>query len=246
MKEKRTIMAMPVVIEVNDLNVTVGDFEEIFSFLRGIDDRFSVYKKDSEISKYNDGEITENDLSNEMREVLNLSQQTKEETNGFFDIVHNGRIDPSGIVKGLAIYKAAEIIKKKGFKNFYVEIAGDIEIAGLNNENKKWAIGIRNPFNRAENVKIVYLTDCGIATSGTYENGEHIYIPGQEKKANEIISLTVIGPNVYEADRFATACFAMGKKGINFLEQLSGFEGYMVDHEGISTFTSNFEKYTKQ
>jgi thiamine biosynthesis lipoprotein len=160
--------------------------------------------------------------------------------------MHNGKIDPSGLVKGWAIYNAGQILRKKGFKNFYVEIAGDIEIAGLNSEGKKWAIGIRNPFNKKENVKVVYLNDRGIATSGNYERGKHIYNPKEKKQAGEVASITVIGPNIYEADRFATACFAMGTKGIYFLEKLPDFEGYMIDHKGLATFTSEFEKYTKQ
>ena len=136
-------------------------------------------------------------------------------------------------------------MRKKGFKNFYVEIAGDIEVRGHNREGRKWAIGIRNPFNRNENVNVVYLTDVGIATSGTYENGEHIYNPKSGGKATEIQSITIIGPNVYEADCFATASFAMGKNGIHFIEKLDGFEGYMIDHNGIATFTNNFEQYVK-
>ena len=194
---------------------------------------------------FNEGKIKESDLSSGMKEVFDLSEKTKAQTNGYFDIAHNSKIDPSGLVKGLAIYKAAQLLKVKGFKNFYVEIAGDIEIAGLNYEGKKWSIGVRNPFNKLENIKIVYLSDVGIATSGTYERGEHIYNPKNRKPANEIISMTVIGPNVYEADRFATASFAMGVNGINFIENLVGFEGYMVDHKGMATFTSNFNKYVK-
>ena len=58
--------------------------------------------------------------------------------------------------------------------------------------------------------------------------------------------MTVIGPNVYEADRFATPAFAMGKKGIDFVENLPGLEGYMVDKDGIATMTSGFEKYTTE
>lgn len=60
---------------------------------------------------------------------------------------------------------------------------------------------------------------------------------------NDIVSFTVIGPNVYEADRFATAVFVMGREGIMFVEHLVGFEGYMIDNKGIATMTSGFEKY---
>ena len=59
------------------------------------------------------------------------------------------------------------------------------------------------------------------------------------------MSLTVIGPDIYEADRFATAAFAMGMEGIEFIERLSGFEGYIITNEGIATMTSGFEQFTK-
>jgi len=245
MKKNKIIMGMPVTIEIVDQNVKKEIFNEVFGLLISIDERFSTYKKVSEITLFNEGKISDKYLSKDMKEVLSLSEKTKNETNGFFDIAYNGKIDPSGLVKGWAIYKAAELLHKNGFKNFYVEIAGDIEISGLNKDGKKWAIGIRNPFNKKENIKVVYLSNKGIATSGTYERGNHIYNPKDKKIANEIISLTVIGPNIYEADRFATAAFAMGIDGVNFIENLPGFEGYMIDHNGIATFTSNFEKYVK-
>ena len=238
-------MAMPTTIEIADPNVTMEVFEEVFAYLMSIDEQFSPYKKNSEVSLFNEGKIKEKNLSAEMKEILNLSEKTKNETGGYFDIFHNGKIDPSGLVKGWAIYKAGEILRQKGFKNFYVEIAGDIETAGFNSKGQKWSIGIRNPFNKKENVKVVYLSNRGIATSGIYEKGEHIYNPKGEKQKNEIVSLTVIGPNIFEADRFATACFAMGRKGIYFIEKMPGFEGYMIDTEGIAVFSSNFEKYLK-
>jgi len=243
MKKNRTIMGMPVTIEIIDSNATEEIFEEVFNYLISVDEQFSPYKERSEVTLYNEGKILEKDLSAEMKKVLELSQETKNETEGFFDVVYDGKIDPSGLVKGWAIYNASEILRQKGFKNFYVEIAGDIEVAGLNNEGEKWAIGIRNPFNKEENIKVVHLSDRGIATSGTYERGQHIYNPKEKKLVEEIASLTVVGPNIYEADRFATACFAMGAKGIYFVEKLPNLEGYMIDHSGIATFTSGFSEY---
>ena len=128
-----------------------------------------------------------------------------------------------------------------GFKKFYVDAGGDIEAHG-----KYWKIGIRDPFNINQIIKVVYINNCGLATSGTYIRGNHIYNPlDNNMPADEVISFSVIGPNIYEADRFATAAFAMGKKGILFIENLKGFEGYMIDKEGLATMTSGFEKYEK-
>ena len=64
-----------------------------------------------------------------------------------------------------------------------------------------------------------------------------------EPEVTRPVSLTVIAPNVLEADRFATAAFAMGFKGIYFLEERSGLEGYLIDNTGLATMTTGFDSY---
>ena len=244
MKETRMVMGMPATIEVVDDFVTQENLNEVFDYFTYVDEKFSVYKTTSEISKYNRGEITLDDLSDNMKLIFKLSEETKNVTNGYFDINFKETCDPSGLVKGWAIYNGAKILRKYNLKNFCVEIAGDMEVSGLNQDGENWKIGIRNPFKVGEIIKVVQLQNKGIATSGTSIRGEHIINPLNHMPANAIVSLTVIGPNVYEADRFATAAFAMGQTGIQFIEDLPGFDGYMVDHQGIATFTSNFNQYT--
>lgn len=241
-------MGMPISVELIDPSAAERDIDEIFSYFQRVEEKFSVFKPASEITLINEGKIGESEASEEMKAVFKLSEKTKRETNGYFDIVaRNGKYDPSGMVKGWAIYNAANILRKKGFENFYVNAGGDIQACGRNNAGKHWSVGIRNPFNLGQIVKVIYLKDQGVATSGTYIRGQHIYDPHERNKPiTEIVSLTVIGPNVCEADRFATAAFAMGKKGIEFLENLSGFEGYMIDKDGRATMTNGFEKYIKE
>ena len=243
MKETRIVMGMPATIEIIDSGASQRDLDDVFAYFVSVDEKFSPYKSTSEVTAWNEGKIKEENLSDEMKEIFRRAEETKKETSGFFDIYFSGKCDPSGLVKGWAIHHGAEILRKKDFKNFYVEIAGDIEVSGLNKNNEPWTIGIRNPFKRGEMVKIVQLKNEGIATSGTSIRGEHIYNPRENRTTNEIASITVIGPNVYEADRFATATFAMGRVGINFIDNLQGFEGYMIDHDGIATYTSGFNKY---
>lgn len=242
MKQTKNIMGMPITIEIIDENANQKNMDEVFNYFRYVDEKFSTYKPQSEISQINKGLLKQKDYSEDMNIVLNLSEKTKKETDGYFDIYHNNQLDPSGLVKGWAIKNAADILKKK-FSNFYVEAGGDIQVYGKNSKGKNWAIGIKNPFDTKKNVKIIQLTNKGIATSGTYLRGSHIYNPLTNKNANEIASISVIGPDVYEADRFATAAFAMGEKGIYFIENLSGFEGYAIDKNGKATLTSGFEKY---
>jgi thiamine biosynthesis lipoprotein len=235
-------MDMPVIVEIID-PVRPEIFDTIFEYFHYVDNTFSTFKKTSEITKINKGLLKTSDYSKDMKEVLLLAQETKSKTDGYFDIRRGSTIDPSGVVKGWAIHNAAGILRRAGYSNFYVEAGGDIEVSGTNRDGKTWTIGIRNPFNVNEIVKKVVLRDRGIATSGTYERGKHIYNPKTNTPASDIVSLTVIGPDVLEADCYATAAFAMGNSGIQFIEHLEKFEGYMIDTQGIATMTSGFKTY---
>lgn len=233
---------MPITVEITD-KAKEADLHKIFEYFRSIDQRYSPYKMDSELSKVNGG-LPDSEWSEEFREIIHLCEQTKQETQGYFDITHNGKLDPSGLVKGWAIQRAAEQLLAAGFTNFYIEAGGDIQVHGHYEDDSPWRIGLRNPFSTDEIVKVVNLQTEGIATSGTYIRGEHIYNPrASYQKVHAVKSLTVIGPNIYEADRFATAAFAMGEVGISFIESLHGFEGYQIDQHKIATYTSGFENY---
>jgi thiamine biosynthesis lipoprotein len=255
MKETQWIMGMPITVEIVDLDqhtkieIFAEAIKNVFDYFMYVDATFSTYKEDSEISRINRNELKESEYSDDMKTIFALSEQTRIETSGYFDIrTPAGVYDPSGLVKGWSIYNASKLLEKRGFKNFYIEAGGDIAVAGLNALGKSWSIGIRDPLGADKNkiVKTIYLTHGGMATSGTYLRGQHIYNPHQKGHGiTDIVSLTVIGPNVYEADRFATAAFAMGANGIYFIEKLVGFEGYMIDTNGIATFTTNFEMYTQ-
>jgi thiamine biosynthesis lipoprotein len=247
MKATRIIMGMPVILQVVDTHITESVLEEVFAYFVTIDERFSTYKATSEISAINHGTLDILHSSYDMKKVFMLSEETKKLTRGYFDIRRpDGIIDPSGLVKGWAIFNAAELLRFHGMKNFCVEIAGDMEVEGHNEKGEPWQIGIQNPFSiLRDSVKVLSVTHGGVATSGTYVRGDHIYNPHKEGECpQDIVSLTVVGPNIYDADRFATAAFAMGEKGITFIEQLEGFEGYVIDRAGVATMTSGFEVYT--
>jgi thiamine biosynthesis lipoprotein len=248
MKQDIILMGMPITIEIVDPSATQEIIAKIFSYLERIEEQFSVFKNNSEITLINKGLLKPKYYSPEMKTIFELAEKTKKETNGYFDIIaNNGKYNPSGIVKGWAAYNASKTLLDLGFKNFYINAGGDIQVHGKNSEGGSWSVGIKDPFNLNKIVKVLYLKDQGIATSGTYIRGQHIYNPHRRNNfINDLVSFTVIGPNVYEADRFATAVFAMGRAGIKFVENLPGFEGYMVDINGIATMTSGFKNYSKQ
>lgn len=239
-------MGMPITVNIVGLDNNNSLFREVFDYFIYVDNKFSTYKDNSEITQINKHQINKTDYSEDMVNVLDLSEQTKKDTFGYFDININNSLDPSGLVKGWSIWNASKIISSKGYENFYIDAGGDIQANGLNDEGKPWTVGIKNPFKQEEIVKVLSLSNKGIATSGTYIRGNHIINPINKSEADDIASITIIADNVYEADRFATAAFAMGEDGINFIEKRSGLEGYMIDKNKIATYTSNFNSFTSK
>ncbi len=251
MRQTADIMGMPVVVEI--VGGDAAAIEAVFDYFRAVDARFSTYKQESEISRINRGEVAPAQYSPEMQKIFALAAETKKDTDGYFDIEvprrlpagRQGSIDPSGLVKGWAIREATRLIEKMGYSNYFVDVAGDIQSRGQDSSGQDWTIGIRNPFNRTEIVKVLRPMGRGVATSGTYIRGQHIYNPHQPAQPIEdIVSLTVVAPDVYEADRFATAAFAMGRNGILFIERSPNLEGYAIDAGGMATQTTGFKTLT--
>jgi len=108
-------MGMPITVEVVDKS---GDeyLVMVFDYFRKIDARYSTYKKNSEISLINNG-LPKEKWSKEMKTVLGLCEQTLQDTYGYFNIKHNGKLDPSGLVKGWAVANAANSLLKKKYSS---------------------------------------------------------------------------------------------------------------------------------
>ncbi len=241
MRNTAIVMGMPITVEVVGAE-TDALIQLAFGYFREIDERFSPFKPGSEVSALNRGEIASHEMSAEMREILDLAEETRTQTRGYFDIRRpDGKVDPSGLVKGWAIANAARRLAGQGHANYFVEAGGDIQCAGTNADGAPWRIGIRNPFNAMQSVKTLQPGDAGVATSGTYVRGAHIYNPHHPAgPLSDIVSLTVVARDVYDADRFATAAFAMGARGIEFIDAIDGLEGYAIDRHGIATMTRGF------
>ncbi len=245
MKRTSRIMGMSVTLEiVDDSSRAAEAIEEALAFIRTVDRRLSPFKPESELSRLNTGEITETQLSPMTRTIWRLSRETHRQTDGYFDIRKpDGRIDPSGLVKGWAIREAARIVAERGFRDYFVEAGEDIQTSGRNRHGRPWTVGIRNPFRPEELAYTVRLAGQGIATSGTYRQGDHIYDPYAGRPRSEVVSCTVIGPDIYEADRFATAACAMGERGIELLERRPDLDGQLVTRDGRELETSGFATY---
>ena len=115
--------------------------DDVFDWFRRVDDLFSTWREDTEISRMASGELRLKDASPEVREVLRLCESVRDESRGAFDVtfaVHPSveprpgfaAIDPSGLVKGWALERAAEMIEASGGHNFTINAGGDVLTRG--------------------------------------------------------------------------------------------------------------------
>ena len=235
------IMGMSIVVEILD-NPLASDIDLVLTQFHKLDALLSTYKKSSEINKINSKRMRLEDISPLTKKILDLCESTKKETNGFFNIEVEKHIDPSGLVVGYAINEAVETLHKLNYKNFYITAGNDTYLSGRKS-GQKWKVELPNPYPLKKRSQALYLTNVAISTSGQNTKGILVYNPHRKKIVGDILSLTVISDNSLDADRFSTASFAMGEKGIDFLEGIDGVEGFLIRKDGTELATMGFDKY---
>jgi thiamine biosynthesis lipoprotein len=229
MRHVQQIMGMPISIDIPAAN-NEKIFNKAFNRFKEIDERFSTYKNDSEVTRYRDGKIKENKLSDELKEIIKQCRKVEKMTDGFFSAWASGTFDPSGYVKGWAIDEAGKVIEKDAYKTYCIGAGGDI--LARSNSDKVWNIGVQDPIDCTKILNMLSISNGAVATSGNYERGAHIINPKTKKPANELLSVTVTGPDIITADVLSTACFAMGQKAHKFMEGQKAYKALLITVAG--------------
>jgi thiamine biosynthesis lipoprotein len=178
--------------------------------LRRADALFSTYRPDSEIARLAAGELAPEDCCADVEDVLGRCDALRRRTAGWFDARAAGSLDPSGLVKGWAVERAREALVRAGVRHGCINAAGDVRVWGGHRDGAPWRVGIRDPLDAGRVSDVVTLHDGAVATSGAYERGDHIIDPHTGTPARGALSVTVTGPDLADADAYATALFAMG------------------------------------
>ena len=244
-------MGTAISLNIRDTQVPPSTLDDAFKYLRDIDRRFSPYKPDSEVSRLIRGELDEADCSPDLREVLELCEEARITSDGYFDIrAHrpDRRPDPTGLVKGWALEGAGRLLETAGARNYCINGGGDIVVRGEFEPGAAWRVGIRHPFIADKLATVLAVRDAAVATSGAYERGDHVRDPFSGRAPTGILSVTIVGPSLTFADAFATAAFAMGPMGLAWAAGLPDYEGCSVtsDRDGSDArlnWTPGFDPY---
>lgn len=137
----------------------------------------------------------------------------------------NTQLDLNSIAKGSTVDIVAQTLEEMGYKNYLVEIGGEIFARGVNAHSNHWRIGIDRPedgnYSPGVNLQnILSISDMAMATSGNYrrfyldDKGNKIVHTINPKTGltspSNLLSATVITENCAMADAYATALMSMG------------------------------------
>ena len=210
------------------------------TWLHRVDDVFSTYRPQSQVSRLGRGELRLADCDDDVAEVLELCAQVGRESGGYFSSTYGGRLDPTGLVKGWAVQRASEHLSSAGSAHHLVNGGGDIQAIGGSAPGIPWQIGIAHPLQRGALASVVRLTDGAVATSGTAERGSHVLDPFTGQPAVALASVTVVGADLIRSDAYATAAIAMGDRAHRWLEGCVGYEAFAVTADGVGWWTPGY------
>jgi FAD:protein FMN transferase len=240
---RRTIdvMGMAVTIDVRQESADTRMLDAAFDEFRLLDRIFSPYRPDSAVNRINRGELKILEAGVEVAHALEIAAMYERATDGYFSVWLNGRLDLCGLVKGWAIDRACSMLERAGARSYFVDAGGDVCARGGNGSGQPWRVGIRHPVQRELVVGVVTGLDLAVATSGTYEKGLHVLNPHTGLAAEELVSVTVVGADILDADIYATAVLAMGTRGLEFLERVPGYEAYVIGADLLAGRTSGLD-----
>jgi thiamine biosynthesis lipoprotein len=204
------------------------------------DEVFSTWKSESPMSRLRRGELDLAQAPDEVREVLVACAKARELSRGWFDPwALPGGVDPTGYVKGWAAQRALNHLRGSGVHGAIINAAGDIAAFGAPSLRASFRCGIANPALPSELLAVVALDGC-LATSGTYERGQHLLNPRSGLFATRVDSASVTGPDLGMADALATALAVAGDDLLAGIDEMAGYEAFTVSFDGQRRWTPKF------
>ena len=190
--------------------------------------KLNAWNPDSELSRLTTTNGWRTVVSPEVRPCYETAFRLMEESGGAFNPLLAARLREKGftrraalldlgaIAKGFAVDCAFAALLKKSdqFSDLLIDLGGNLRVCG-----GTWKVGVRSPLGTGFCATVELRPGEALATSGTYERGNHI-LDGctGETAASGVAAVTVLAPTAMLADGLSTALFVLGAaEGREFL-----------------------------
>jgi len=230
------VMGLPVSLALRgrhtDDAAAEGAWAEAVAALRDVDRVFSTYRADSFVSRLGRGELSVEECPPEVAEVLALGEVARLQSHGAFDVRRGGVLDPSGVVKGWAVERAARPLRLLLETDVCLSAGGDLVCSVADADSPGWRIGVEDPRDPTRVVAVVPVRNGAVATSGLAHRGGHVVDARSGAVPDAVASVTVVHDDLTWADIDATAAFALGRDAARWLRTRPGRTGLVVWADG--------------
>lgn len=226
-------------VDIQGGTVRESDVEALKAVFNRFEDRFSLYRDDSELSRVASGELPLTRASDELRSVYEAALEWRSATSGAFTPHRpDGVLDLNGIVKAMAIQEAGSVLVDRGLDNWCLNVGGDVLTAGSPIGAGSWTVGIVDPDDRTALLCAVELSvdRSAIATSGTAERGDHVWRRETESGVG-FVQVSVSARDIVTADVLATAILAGGESFRDMATERWGIDVLTVARSGELAIT---------
>lgn len=144
-----------------------------------------------------------------------------------------------GIAPGQAVDLIATRLEAAGFRDYMIEVGGEVRAQGRNASGSRWRIGIERPDERGRSVgRVLHLDGMSVSTSGDYRDyfevggrryGHTIDPTTGRPVVNTLASVTVLRPLAAEADALATALTVLGPEAGWTLAEARGWPALFIE-----------------
>lgn len=150
------------------------------------------------------------------------------------------RCDLSAVAKGYAVDRVAAALDQAGFRNYLVEVGGELRARGQRHDGQPFRVGIERPDPAGRAIeRVIPLIDQAMATSGDYRNyfteggrrRSHLLDPRTGTPVeHDLRSVTVVDTEAARADAWATALLVLGPEAGPRLAEERGLAAFFVVH----------------
>lgn len=213
----------------------------VFGELRAADALFSRSRRTSMLNRFNRGELRLEQCPLPMQSVVNLCDEARERTDGYFEAAvptASGRqgFDPAAMVAGWALERAARRLDALEDVDYRLT-AGRHVLARSAASSPAWKVNVEDPSGPGRVLALLARRSGGVATAYGASAELRVVDPHTGRFADGVRAVTVMGPSLLWADVYATAAVARGRDALHWLATRAGYAAMVVDRDGAVGLT---------
>lgn len=192
--------------------------------LRAVDLTYGPNRPDSLVSRLRRGEISAESYP-PLADLVDRCAAMRAATDGWFDAwAVPGGFDPGGLLGGWAVERAATRLRAAGVHDYAVLCGADLTVRGHAAHGGPWRVAVHHPTDARRAPLVLEMTAGAVGTSGVTGRRGHVVDPHTGEPADELVSATVVGPDLTVADAYATALYAAGPAGLAWFHNGSDYQ----------------------